>query len=35
MIDVVISLLDQEHEGLILAISRRGLIPATHAATTP
>jgi uncharacterized NAD(P)/FAD-binding protein YdhS len=35
MIDVVISLLDQEHEGPILAISRRGLIPATHAATTP
>jgi uncharacterized NAD(P)/FAD-binding protein YdhS len=32
MIDTVISLLDQEHTGPILAISRRGLLPRTHAA---
>ena len=35
MVDVVISLLDRKHRGPILAISRRGLLPRTHAATTP
>jgi uncharacterized NAD(P)/FAD-binding protein YdhS len=35
MIDVVISLLDQKHSGPIHAISRRGLLPRTHAAVTP
>jgi uncharacterized NAD(P)/FAD-binding protein YdhS len=34
MIDTVISLLDQNHTGPILAISRRGLLPRTHAAVT-
>lgn len=34
MIDTVISLLDQNHAGPILAISRRGLLPRTHAAVT-
>src|SRR5205823_14874922 len=35
MIDVVISLLDQNHRGPIHAVSRRGLLPHMHAATTP
>ena len=35
MIDTVISLLDQDHTGPILAISRRGLLPRTHAAVVP
>jgi len=35
MVDVVISLLDRRHRGSILAISRRGLLPLTHAPTTP
>jgi uncharacterized NAD(P)/FAD-binding protein YdhS len=35
MIDVVVSLLDQRHRGPIHAISRRGLLPRTHAAATP
>jgi uncharacterized NAD(P)/FAD-binding protein YdhS len=35
MIDVVVSLLDGGHEGPITAISRRGLLPAVHAATSP
>jgi uncharacterized NAD(P)/FAD-binding protein YdhS len=35
MIDLVISLLDQKHSGPIHAISRRGLLPRTHAAVTP
>lgn len=35
MVNVVISLLDRRHRGSILAISRRGLLPRTHAATTP
>jgi len=34
MTDTVISLLDQNHAGPILAISRRGLLPRTHAAVT-
>ena len=34
MIDTVISLLDQNHCGPIHAISRRGLLPRTHAAVT-
>lgn len=33
MVDVVISLLDAGHKGRITAMSRRGLLPATHAAT--
>jgi len=32
MVDVVISLLDRRHRGEIRAISRRGLLPRTHAA---
>jgi uncharacterized NAD(P)/FAD-binding protein YdhS len=32
MVDTVISLLDQDHHGPIQAISRRGLLPRTHAA---
>jgi uncharacterized NAD(P)/FAD-binding protein YdhS len=35
MIDVAISLLDRKHRGPIQAISRRGLLPRTHAATAP
>ncbi len=34
MIDVAISLLDRKHRGPIQAISRRGLLPRTHAAVT-
>jgi uncharacterized NAD(P)/FAD-binding protein YdhS len=35
MVDVVISLLDRRHRGEIRAISRRGLLPRTHAAVLP
>ena len=35
MVDVVISLLDLKHRGAIHAISRRGLLPRTHAAVPP
>ena len=35
MIDSVLSLLDSGHKGVIHAISRRGLMPAGHAAVTP
>lgn len=35
MVDTVLSLLDQEHTGPIHAISRRGLLPRTHAASRP
>jgi uncharacterized NAD(P)/FAD-binding protein YdhS len=35
MIDVAISLLDRKHHGPIQAISRRGLLPRTHAAAAP
>jgi len=35
MVDVVVSLLDRRHRGQILAISRRGLLPRTHAAVRP
>lgn len=34
MVDTVISLLDQDHRGPIQAISRRGLLPRTHAAVS-
>lgn len=30
MVDTVLSLLDQQHRGKIYAVSRRGLLPATH-----
>jgi uncharacterized NAD(P)/FAD-binding protein YdhS len=35
MVDVVISLLDQGHEGPIQAISRRGLLPRRHLGAAP
>jgi uncharacterized NAD(P)/FAD-binding protein YdhS len=35
MVDTVISLLDLKHRGAIHAISRRGLLPRTHAAAAP
>jgi uncharacterized NAD(P)/FAD-binding protein YdhS len=35
MVDTVISLLDQGHEGPIQAISRRGLLPRQHAGAIP
>lgn len=35
MVDSVLSLLDRGHQGTIHAISRRGLVPARHAAVEP
>ena len=35
MVDMTISLLDQQHKGPIIALSRRGLTPRRHAAVAP
>ncbi|HYE80114.1 MAG TPA: FAD/NAD(P)-binding protein, partial [bacterium] len=35
MVDLVISLEEQGHQGPIMAVSRRGLLPTTHVDTTP
>jgi len=35
MVDMVVTLLEQQHRGPILAISRRGLLPRRHAAVAP